>query len=335
MIHRIFPKPLSSDQKKILAATTVEQRVARNYRGPMDLALSAGPLEVEYPISANIEVTNKCQLACSHCGRSVNNFFPRQMTKTEFELVCRELAQTGVSLAALHYLGEPLMHNEIIDLLHEAQTHFKEVTLTTNGILLTGTLAEQLLKTPPDRINISLDGFDEESYNQNRCGGDLGLIEENLRNFRAARDRTGQLRPLIAVETLLIPGALPRLAQLRAWAHLADLLEVRPCYPPVADQQLFSAEPDIVPCKFAFRHVVVRADGQVEPCCLDFAGDLALGNIYTSSFKELWTGAFAWHLRRTLLSPTQLPVCCRHCPAMFSAWQEQIQNLLTQTDIVS
>lgn len=81
--------------------------------------------------------------------------------------------------------GEPLLRKDIVPLIQEAsQTDgIHSVCLTTNGVLLKDQ-AETLKKAGLDRVNISLDTVDPETYQTLTRNGDL---EDTLSGFKAAQ----------------------------------------------------------------------------------------------------------------------------------------------------
>ena len=56
---------------------------------------------------AYVEITNRCNLACSFCPKTKRP--PRTMSAQEFDLVLSRLAGS-VQYVYLHLMGEPLLH---------------------------------------------------------------------------------------------------------------------------------------------------------------------------------------------------------------------------------
>ena len=59
--------------------------------------------------------------------------------------------------------GEPLVHPEIVNIIGIADRYMDDVSITTNGVLL-GPLSEDLKKAGLDRVNVSLDTLNPETY---------------------------------------------------------------------------------------------------------------------------------------------------------------------------
>ena len=91
--------------------------------------------------------------------------------------------------------GEPLVRTDIVDVVEACSRHFREVSLTTNGVFLGG-LAAPLREAGLARVNISLDTLDDETY-QKITGRDN--LPETLEGIEAASQAGFQSMKLNAV----------------------------------------------------------------------------------------------------------------------------------------
>ncbi len=115
-----------------------------------------------------ISITDRCNLRCRYCmpERIETVAMSEILTYEEIATVVREAAEIGITRIKITG-GEPLVRRDasrLIGMLKEIQG-IGEVTLTTNGILLSEQL-EDLLQAGVDGINISLDTLDPEKYHQ-------------------------------------------------------------------------------------------------------------------------------------------------------------------------
>ena len=107
-------------------------------------------------------VTDRCDLRCVYCMKEKMTFLPKKeiLTLEEIERLCENFIDLGVTKIRLTG-GEPLVRQNIIDLirklnLKKSVSNLKEITLTTNGTLLSD-YASDLKKNGIERINVSLD----------------------------------------------------------------------------------------------------------------------------------------------------------------------------------
>jgi tetratricopeptide (TPR) repeat protein len=68
-------------------------------------------------------------------------------------------------------------------------------------------------------------------------------------------------------------------------------------------------------CSRPFLDVAVLANGDVTLCCLDYDGQLAIGNIQENSLENLLSGQPALDLRAAMLDHHPLPAYCQQCQA--------------------
>ena len=114
-----------------------------------------------------VSVTDRCNLQCIYCNPMGDCGFIDQRQILRFEeihRIVRLFAECGVRKVRLTG-GEPLVRKNIAALVEKlaATVGVKEVTLTTNGVLLEK-MADQLKAAGLNRVNISLDSAEKESY---------------------------------------------------------------------------------------------------------------------------------------------------------------------------
>jgi cyclic pyranopterin phosphate synthase len=137
-----------------------------------------------------ISVTDRCNIRCFYCMPNENvQFLPRAeiLTFEEIERFARVTAQLGINKIRLTG-GEPLVRSGLETLIGKlvALPGIKDVALTTNGLLL-GEQAELLKRAGLHRLNISLDGLQEETFERITRRKGLHRVLEGI----AAAQRAG------------------------------------------------------------------------------------------------------------------------------------------------
>ena len=79
--------------------------------------------------------------------------------------------------------GEPLIHPQIVEIVKLTKKYNFHCGFTTNGFLLSKTLTHQLIEAGIGPLAFSLDTLNKEKYNKIQSGGDLGIVEENIKYF--------------------------------------------------------------------------------------------------------------------------------------------------------
>ena len=116
-----------------------------------------------------ISVTDRCNLRCIYCNPlgDCGCIEPGEILRFgEIERITRLFAECGINKFRLTG-GEPLVRKDIVRLVDKLATipNIDDLALTTNGVLLEP-LAAQLKSAGLQRVNISVDSAEIESYKQ-------------------------------------------------------------------------------------------------------------------------------------------------------------------------
>jgi cyclic pyranopterin phosphate synthase len=124
-------------------------------------------------------VTSKCNLSCIYCHKEGEINPGRELSVEEIRRISEAFYQLGIKKLKITG-GEPLLRKDIVEIV-QSLPPFKEVSMTTNGVLLAD-LADELGEAGLDRVNVSLDTLNAEKY-RFITGGD---IEDVLEGIEAA-----------------------------------------------------------------------------------------------------------------------------------------------------
>lgn len=130
-----------------------------------------------------ISLTDRCNLRCQYCmpAEGVPLIDHTEILSYEEILrIVRCAATLGVKKIRLTG-GEPLLRKGIVNLIREIKgTHgIEEVSLTTNGLLLDSML-DDLIEAGLDRVNLSLDTLNEETFEHISRFSGLNKIEKGF-----------------------------------------------------------------------------------------------------------------------------------------------------------
>lgn len=164
-----------------------------------------------------ISVTDRCNLRCRYCMPEGIQKVPMSSLLTYEEIAA--IAAAAVKLGITRFKitgGEPLVRlgvPELVSMLKHIP-HVEQVTMTTNGILLSGLLS-QLVNAGLDAVNISLDTLCEKTFE--KITGRTGL-DQVLQSIDAALDAGLKVK----LNTVLLPGI-----NAGEWASIAALARDR------------------------------------------------------------------------------------------------------------
>lgn len=143
-----------------------------------------------YPLSASIELTERCNLDCVHCYISQPATSEvakaREMSTAQVKSVLDQMASAG-TLFLLITGGEAMLRPDFTEIYLHAKRLGFILTLFTNGTTVTPALADMLAKAPPTLIEVTLDGATPETFEAvTRVPGSFAQC---LRGIRLLRER--------------------------------------------------------------------------------------------------------------------------------------------------
>lgn len=125
--------------------------------------------------------TKTCNLKCKHCYASADNKrYEGELTLNESKKFIDDLKEFNVP-ALLFSGGEPLMKENILDLLDYANARKIRSTISTNGTLLDKDTCKSLKKINLGYVGVSLDGI---GSNHDKFRGVKGAFDSSLRGIR-------------------------------------------------------------------------------------------------------------------------------------------------------
>ncbi|MFO7966227.1 MAG: GTP 3',8-cyclase MoaA [Archaeoglobaceae archaeon] len=151
-----------------------------------------------------IAITSRCNLRCFYCHRegetspqgSTQDLSKKEMSVEDIKRICDVFYDLGIKKVKITG-GEPLLRKDIFEII-QSMPPFKEISMTTNGMLLAQN-AYELAEVGLSRVNISLDTMDEGKYRQ-VTGGDLSKVVDAV---YAAED--ANLNP-VKINMLILKG---------------------------------------------------------------------------------------------------------------------------------
>ena len=142
-----------------------------------------------HPLFCQWEITCRCNLRCVMCYTDCFNrpdMIRNELSTSEIIRIMDELAEAGCVELCLTG-GEPLARPDFFDIYGHAKTNGFLVTLFTNGTLITEAVADRLAALPPHRIEISLHGLRENTFEAVTQG--KGSFQRCMRAIQLLLDR--------------------------------------------------------------------------------------------------------------------------------------------------
>ena len=303
--------------------------------------------------SVYIEITNVCNLHCSFCpcGKTISNesadsklaefraFMPSEL----FETCIAGAQEIGATNVYFHVLGEPTLHPGFVHYLKKLEQTPLKLTLTTNGTTIERN-GQQILASPAVRqVNFSTHAYAElpretaERYLQNVldfCR--IATVERpdlyiNLRLWNVGADEAtpwnsymlSRIRETFGVE--VTPGHFCSRHKSfnitgRLYLHEDTRFEWPESKAPACAEQYRSKPAEVTAtaypagtCRALDTHVAILHDGRVVACCLDYSGQITLGNITEQSLAEIIDSPATQNLREGFAQHELRHPFCQTC----------------------
>ena len=140
---------------------------------------------IGFPAHPVWEMTAACNLRCIHCHASGGAPAPDELTTTEAKHLFDQLAEMDEFRMMAFTGGEPLVRDDLFELLAYSQSLGFTNTMATNATLIDDAVARRLRRYGVVIAAVSLDGFDAQSHDYVR--GLPGSFDKAVQGMKALR----------------------------------------------------------------------------------------------------------------------------------------------------
>jgi len=298
-------------------------------------------ISFDFPIRFNIEPTNYCNLSCSMCPRELNRPFG-YMDVSLFQKIIDESILYGKRLIiTVNKDGEPLLHPELPQMIKYAKDKKAayKINFYTNGILLTETKSDEIIKSGLDTMHISIDAFTKETYKKVKNSEKLETVEGNVKRLVALKKKLQSKTPLVVVKIIQTPDTQNEIKPfIYKWKGIADFIEIGEYHTWDGTLNVSSQfnpknsleDPDRYPCTFLWYNPVILWDGKVTTCCVDYQGKGIIGDIKEEPLAAIWQGSALQKIRKAHLDGQYhtIPLCSKcqfwRCEVNVEKWLRKV-----------
>lgn len=169
--------------------------------------------KINYPLVApdavQINFTFRCNLRCKMCSMYEQmNFLQTTGRQVEIDSVTlrkiiRETKELGTN-TVLFIGGEPLLRNDIFDLVSYAKSLSLNTIIVTNGVLLGEDNIRRCFDSGIDWLSISMDAASEKVFSRIRGEDILGVVINNINTLNNMKKNAGKEFPkIVSVCTIM------------------------------------------------------------------------------------------------------------------------------------
>jgi len=254
--------------------------------------------ELGFPIHLDIETTNVCNLKCPMCPRTVmieREDFSQlgRMSRDQYASIIDQGAAHGAKSIKLNYLGEPLVHEDVVwQVRYAKEKGFIDIMMNTNATALTKKMGRELLEAGLDNMFVSFDAISPDLFEQQRVGTTIGKVIDNVYNFVKLRDAGF---PHVQVRLSMVMYRDPKWqAQFEGlkimWQGLVDSVGFG--YYSERDPDARGEYPEVPGfwCAQPFQRMFLKYNGNVTVCCVDDKDEMIVGNWHNDNLRDIWLG---------------------------------------------
>ena len=295
------------------------------------------------PYTLLIEPSNYCNFKCIQCFQSLTqeNYLTKNRGLMDLGLYRKIIRQMQewegpkLKVLKLSLYGEPFTNPDFGEMLKIAKEAgiAERIETTTNMSLLTPKLCKELVQYEIDYIRVSIYAGNQERYEKitNCPTVDMDRIIWQLKSIQDMKRELKREKPFVSAKMLdTFTGEneefLARFAPVadevyidkpHNWIATEEKSFIGSLYEDQGEQLLKELESklsDRVVCTMPFTTLAIRSDGNVSPCCIDWAGETNIGNVCEESVREIWEGDQMYEFQKMQLEDRKCEnKSCRNC----------------------
>lgn len=294
------------------------------------------PVIASNPTSLSVEPTVLCNLHCPECIKGANHLV-RHNTMMPFGLYKKIIDQVyrHTTSLLLYFQGEPFLHPHFFEMAGYAVKKRVFTMTSTNGHFLNEENAMKIVRSGLHKIVVSMDGVNQDIYEQYRRGGELNNVIQGIRNLVSLKKKENSKTPFIVVQFLVFKHNQHQIEDFKKKVYEmgADKAEIK--LPQIYDFTGIENKICTIPgysryhydkyseiktksriqnrCLRVWRALVITTDGNVVPCCFDKNAEHIMGNIENDSVQSIWTGKKFRDFRKQILNARNEIRICQNC----------------------
>ena len=296
-----------------------------------------------YPSILMVEPTNFCNLHCPLCPTG-NNSLKREkgyMPLPGFKKIIDESGDYLLNLTLWNF-GEPMLHQDIYEMIEYAKRKKIFIRLSTNGHFFNNKEnVRRLVMSGLDNLIIALDGASQETLSKYRVGADFETIINGIKSVVEEKKKLKLRLPFIEIQFILMRHnehevekmkkitkdiGVDKLTLKTATLEIETSkgeLEKMEQFLPTKDEyrrymknekELKSKKPIKNQCIRLWLISVINWNGDVVPCCYDAQGVFTFGNVFEQPLKEIWANDQYAKFREIVLKNKTSIKMCSNCP---------------------
>jgi MoaA/NifB/PqqE/SkfB family radical SAM enzyme len=153
------------------------------------------------PFALSVEPTTSCNLRCPECISGLRDF-TRPTGMLELDLYKKIISEVKnhVIYLTLYFQGEPYLNRHFFDFARIAHDAGIYTNTSTNAHYFDEENARKTVECGLDRVIVSIDGLDQQTYEKYRIGGKLNKVTAGIRNLVEMKKKLKSRTPFIDLQ---------------------------------------------------------------------------------------------------------------------------------------
>ncbi len=264
-----------------------------------------------YPYWLTTDPANICTLRCPFCptGQQRNSRPKEVMSFQNFKKIIDELGPYLIHIDFCNW-GEPLLNKELFEMIAYAKKFIIDTLVSTNFNYFSEEMAEKMVLSDLDRLIVSIDGANPETYSKYRVGGDFNKVIDNLKILIKKKKELNKKNPHITWQFLVFRHNEHEIERVKEFgkeigvdavgitkAFIGDkdwipLNEEYSHYKKEEMEDEYTSKhfrpPQHVMCNWPWEAIVVNSNGSVSVCCSVEDEKDDFGYLFGKLFKDIW-----------------------------------------------
>lgn len=301
------------------------------------------PIVNALPFSLSIEPTTSCNLRCPECPSGLRSFTrPTGMLQPGFFNDFILQIKKHVHSLTFYFQGEPYLNPDFLKMVKQANTAGLYTITSTNAHYLNEKTARETVESGLDKLIISIDGSNENSYTKYRVGGQFEKVLEGTKaileqrrilkssyprvvwQFIVFKHNEGEIEDVKKLgRSIGVDAVQIKTAQVYHFEHADDLIPTNTKYARYKKSHSGKWEiknPLLNQCWRMWQGCVITWDGSLVPCCFDKDAKYKIGNLKNQSFASVWHSEDYMKFRQAILKGRSQIDICTNCTEGTKVW---------------
>lgn len=277
------------------------------------------------PDHIQIQTITGCNASCIFCpnGKTRRNIPKgRRMDWDLYRSLVDQSIAMGIRRYSVYLMNEPMLDRELPERVAYITARIKKpqyVKVTSHGGLLTERMARGLLDSGLNKLKISVQSLNADTYRQ-IMGLPLEKTLKNIDRFLALKKQGGYKGPkleIVMVDAVQTHEGIFRMRQYwqdRDIALYIEPVENRANQPNIRDTAVGAQKLKAFSwCRRLMEQIYILYDGRMVQCCADWEQQSVMGDLTKEKLSDIWHGKRYSDYRRRFAAGDVRGMICAGC----------------------